>query len=128
MIEMPQDPTYGPDPSDPHEPCEREIARVEAECVAAKQAAARAISFAELHALVAGWLPGQTFFVGVLVQHSHNSWGVRDIVTWSISYGFTDEPGYGCARIEAPTAPEAYAKLRAAVQAPPLAGVGDLPW
>jgi hypothetical protein len=105
--------------ADPHEPCEREIARLEA--------AARSISFAELHALVAGWLPGQTFFVGVQVQHQHDEWGVRDIITWDISYSFVNN---GCARIEAPTAAEAYAKLRAAVPAAatPLNEVGDLPW
>lgn len=112
------EPVGEPAPSDPHEPCEREIARLEA---------AQSISFAELHALVAGWLPGQTFFVSVNVQHAHNSWGVRDIVTWGISYGF-DPKGHGCELIHAPTAAEALAKLRAAVPAPPLAGVGDLPW
>lgn len=85
----------------------------------------RTISFAELHALVEAWLPDQTFFVGVLVHHSNERGGRRNIITWSISHSFTTDD---CERIEAPTAAEAYDKLRAAVPASqsPLATVGHV--
>lgn len=83
----------------------------------------RTISFAELHALVEAWLPDQTFFVGVLVHHTNER--RPNIITWSITHSFTTD---ACERIEAPTAAEAYDKLRAAVPASQslLASVGHV--
>ena len=114
-------------PSDPHEACERDIARLEAECEAAKQATARTLSFAELHGLVSTLIGDHSY--AVTVQRWHHLGGRCEMV-WRVSWFPDDENPRHCCSVEAASAAEAYAKLRAQVASPPnpLDEVGDLPW
>jgi hypothetical protein len=125
MIEMPQEPVQQyPDPPDPHEACERDIAHLESELKAATLAA-RPISFAELHALVAALVGDRTYSVSV---QTWRHLGGRSETTWAIAWFPDDSNPKLCRRFDAPTAARVYELLRAAVPPNPLDEVGDLPW
>jgi len=126
MIEMAQDPVRGPDPVDPHEQCERDIALIEAEAEAAKQVTR--LSGAQLRTLVGALLPDQSFIITVHIHHSPDI--KDDRFTWSISYGFKHlgQADSSCEYISADSASELYAKLGAALPAKPFDDVGDISW
>jgi hypothetical protein len=115
-----------PDPPDPHEACEREIARIEAEVEAAKHAP-RALTMLELHALVGALLPDESYILDVTVHHSVSTYAqTTDTLHWRLSYGF-GRPS-NCTQVNASTAAELYAKLRAALPPNPLDEIGEIPF
>ena len=119
-----------PDPADPHDACERDIERLEAEVEAAKHESR--LSFAELHALVGALLPGESYFITVDVHHSAGSdlMPSSNTVSWRVSYGF-HSPGAGCQQVEGDSAGGVLQKLRAKLAPSPtnaLEEIGEVPW